>query len=37
MADNEKQKKENGLDDYGIIYISGPINGGTAETVMSDN
>lgn len=33
MADNDKQKKETGLDDYGIIYISGAINGGIAETV----
>lgn len=33
MADNDKQKKEQGLDDYGIIYLSGPINGGVAEGV----
>ena len=33
MADNDKQKKENGHDDYGIIYISGGIDGGTAESV----
>ena len=33
MADNDKQKKDQGLDDYGIIYISGPITGGTAESV----
>jgi len=33
MADNDKEKKETGLDDYGIIYISGGIDGGTAESV----
>ena len=33
MADNDKQRKESGLDDYGIIYISGSIDGGTAESV----
>ncbi|GAM09349.1 ATP-dependent Clp protease proteolytic subunit [Geobacter sp. OR-1] len=33
MADNDKQKKDQGLDDYGIIYISGAINNGTAEAV----
>lgn len=33
MAATEKEKKENGLDDYGIIYMSGAINSGMAETV----
>lgn len=33
MGTSDKEKKENGLDDYGIIYVSGPINSGTAETV----
>lgn len=36
MADNDKQKKDNGLNDYGIIYISGAIDGGTAETVCKE-
>jgi len=36
MADNDKQKKENGLSDYGIIYISGAIDGGTAESVCKE-
>jgi hypothetical protein len=29
MATSDKEKKDNGLNDYGIIYISGPIDGGT--------
>lgn len=33
MADNDKQRKDSGLDDYGIIYISGGIDSGTAEGV----
>ncbi len=33
MAPTSKEKKENGLDDYGIIYISSGIDGGTAEGV----
>jgi ATP-dependent Clp protease protease subunit len=33
MAATEKEKKENGLDDYGIIYMSGAINSGVAETI----
>lgn len=33
MADNDKQRKDNDLDDYGIIYISGGIDSGTAESV----
>lgn len=36
MADNDKQKKDNGLNDYGIIYISGAINSSTAETVCKE-
>lgn len=36
MADTDKQQKENGLKDYGIIYISGPISGGTAESVCKE-
>jgi len=36
MADNDKQKKDNGLDDYGIIYISGSIDSGTAESVCKE-
>src|SRR5512138_95473 len=35
-ADNDKQQKENGLKDYGIIYISGAIDGGTAESVCKE-
>ena len=27
MSDKVKEPKENGLNDYGIIYLSGPING----------
>lgn len=33
MAAKEKEPKENGLNDYGIIYLAGPINEGTAEGV----
>ncbi|MBT0652345.1 ATP-dependent Clp protease proteolytic subunit [Geomobilimonas luticola] len=33
MAEKDKEQKESGLNDYGIIYLSGPINGGTAEAV----
>ena len=33
MAISEKEKKDSSLDDYGIIYISGGIDGGTAESV----
>jgi len=33
MSDKDKEPKENGLNDYGIIYLSGPINGGTAEGI----
>jgi ATP-dependent Clp protease protease subunit len=36
MADNDKQKKDSGLNDYGIIYISGAIDGGTAESVCKE-
>ena len=33
MSDKDKEAKENGLNDYGIIYLSGPINGGAAEGI----
>jgi len=35
MAENEKQEKgkDQGLQDFGIIYVSGAIDGGTAESV----
>jgi len=33
MADKDKQQKEHGIEDYGIIYISGAIDGGAAESV----
>lgn len=38
MADKEidKDKKNTGLEDYGIIYISGSIDGGRAETVCKE-
>jgi ATP-dependent Clp protease protease subunit len=36
MADNDKEKKEHGLNDYGIIYLSGAINGGNAESVCKE-
>jgi ATP-dependent Clp protease protease subunit len=37
MAEIEKQKgKEQGLKDFGIIYISGAIDGGTSESVCKD-
>ena len=36
MATPDKTKKENGLSDYGIIYISGSIDGGTAESVCKE-
>ena len=36
MADHDKEKKDNGLNDYGIIYLSGAINGGTAESVCKE-
>jgi hypothetical protein len=32
-TDTDKQQKDSGLDDYGIIYISGAINSGTAESL----
>ncbi|HIJ95057.1 MAG TPA: ATP-dependent Clp protease proteolytic subunit [Desulfuromonadales bacterium] len=35
-ADTDKQQKDNGLKDYGIIYISGAIAGGTAESVCKE-
>ncbi|HIJ95635.1 MAG TPA: hypothetical protein HPP94_07850 [Desulfuromonadales bacterium] len=35
-ADTDKQQKDNGLKDYGIIYISGAINSGTAEGVCKE-
>lgn len=37
MAENEKPKgKEQGLKDFGIIYISGAIDGATAESVCKE-
>jgi ATP-dependent Clp protease protease subunit len=36
MASNDKEKKENSLNDFGIIYISGTIDGGTAESVCKE-
>lgn len=33
MAENDKEKKDRGLTDYGIIYLSGPIQEGAAEGV----
>ena len=36
MAEKDNEKKENGLNDYGIIYISGAINGDTAESVCKE-
>lgn len=33
MANKDREQKESGLSDYGIIYISGPINGGAAEGI----
>jgi ATP-dependent Clp protease protease subunit len=36
MTANDKEKKDNGLNDYGIIYISGGIDGGTAESVCKE-
>ena len=35
-TDTDKQQKDSGLDDYGIIYISGAITGGTAESVCKE-
>ena len=35
-ADNDKEHKDGGLKDYGIIYISGPIDGGSAESVCKE-
>ncbi|WP_306535047.1 ATP-dependent Clp protease proteolytic subunit [Geobacter sp.] len=34
--DGNKQQKENGLSDYGIIYLSGAIDSGTAEGVCKE-
>jgi len=36
MSDKDKEQKANGLSDYGIIYISGPINNGAAESVCKE-
>lgn len=36
MAENEKQQKDQGLKDFGIIYVSGAIDGGTAERVCKE-
>lgn len=33
MSVKDKEQKENGLNDYGIIYLSGAINGGTEEGI----
>lgn len=33
MAENDKEKKDRGLTDYGIIYLSGPIQEGAAEGI----
>ncbi len=33
MAEKDKEKKEQGLSDYGIIYLSGPIHEGAAEGI----
>lgn len=33
MAEKDREKKEQGLSDYGIIYLSGPIQEGTAEGI----
>jgi ATP-dependent Clp protease, protease subunit len=33
MAENDKEKKDKGLNDYGIIYLSGPIQEGAAEGI----
>jgi len=35
-TDTDKQQKDSGLDDYGIFYISGAINGGNAESVCKE-
>ncbi len=36
MSDKTKDNKERGLDDYGIIYISGAITEGTSESVCKE-
>src|SRR5512138_991540 len=36
MAAKERERKDGDLNDYGIIYISGTIDGGTAETVCKE-
>ena len=36
MAETEKKQKDHGLNDFGIIYIFGAIDGGTAETVCKE-
>lgn len=33
MAEKDREKKEQGLSDYGIMYLSGPIQEGTAEGI----
>jgi ATP-dependent Clp protease, protease subunit len=33
MAENDKEKKDKGLGDYGIIYVSGPIQANEAEGI----
>jgi len=36
MSAKEKEREEKGLSDYGIIYLSGVINEGTAESVCKE-
>jgi ATP-dependent Clp protease protease subunit len=36
MSGKDKEQHESGLKDYGIIYLSGSINGGTAEGVCKE-
>lgn len=36
MSAKEKEREEKGLSDYGIIYLSGAINEGTAESVCKE-
>lgn len=36
MAKKEKEQEERGLNDYGIIYVSGSINDGTSESICKE-
>jgi len=36
MADKDRDSSDKGLRDYGIIYLSGPISGGSAESVCKE-